>query len=80
VRPDRSSKLAFALAAILAVGSCGDGPKAPSEPPRLPDAASLIPAAPAPQPTPTPTPGARPEDDVIVVTPGGGVGSDTTVT
>jgi hypothetical protein len=75
VRPDRVKRiLAAALAAGLAGGSCSDGGKAPTGPARLPDAAALIPAAPAPQPTPTP--GAVPEDEIIVVTPGGG---DTSV-
>jgi hypothetical protein len=72
VRPDRTvCPLVVVLAAGLAAGSCGDGEKAPSEPPRLPDAAALIPAAPAPQPSPTPTPGALPDDEIIVVIPGG---------
>lgn len=78
VRPDRMKRiLTAALAAGLAAGSCGDGEKVPTGPERLPDAAAFIPAAPAPQPTPTPTPGAVPEDEIIVVTPGGG--SDTSV-
>ena len=73
VRPDRLKRiLTAALAAGLAAGSCGDGEKAPTAPERLPDAAALIPAAPAPQPTPTPTPGAVPEDEIIIVTPGDG--------
>jgi hypothetical protein len=71
VRLDRTKRiLTAALAAGLAAGSCGDGGKAPTGSERLPDAAALIPAAPAPQPTPTP--GAVPEDEIIVVTPGGG--------
>jgi len=81
VRPDRMKRLlAAALAAGLAAGSCGDGGKEPTEPERLPDAAALIPGAPAPQPTPTPTPGAVPEDEIIVVTPGGDGGSDVSGT
>jgi hypothetical protein len=64
--------LLVVLGAGLAAGSCGDGGDTAREPERLPDAASLIPTAPAPQPTATPTP--VPEDDIIVVTPGGGDG------
>jgi hypothetical protein len=70
--------LAAALAAALVAGACDEGDKEPTAPERLPDAAALIPAAPAPQPTPTPTP--VPEDDIIVVTPGGGDGSTTSGT
>jgi hypothetical protein len=73
VRPELTKRLLVAaLAAGLAAGSCGDGGEAPSEPQHLPDAAALIPAAPAPQPTPTPTPGAVPEDEIIVIPPDDG--------
>jgi hypothetical protein len=47
-------------AVVLAAVACGGDTKAPTTE-RLPDAASLIPAAPAPQPTPTPVPGSTPE-------------------
>ena len=36
----------------------------------LPNAAALIPSAPAPQPTPTPTPGAVPDEDPLPASPG----------
>jgi hypothetical protein len=71
--------LAVVLAAGLAAGSCGDG-ESPAEPERLPDAAALIPTAPAPQPSPTPTPGAVPDDEIIVVDPGGDGGGATSGT
>jgi hypothetical protein len=64
--------LALALAASLVAGSCGDG-EAPTQPERLPNAAALIPAAPAPQPTPTPTPGAVTDDEPVPAIPGGDV-------
>jgi hypothetical protein len=70
--------LLVVLAAGLAAGSCGEGGEAPGRTDRLPDAASLIPTAPAPQPTPTPTPGAVPDDDVIVVVDPGGDGGGAT--
>ena len=73
VRPDRMMRILVAALAA-AGGACGDGAKAPTEPQRLPDAAALIPAAPAPQPTATPTP--VPEDELIPATPGGGSGSE----
>jgi hypothetical protein len=61
------------VAAGLAAGGCGESSKPPTTHERLPDAAALIPTAPAPQPTPTPTPGALPPDDEpIPVNPGGG--------
>jgi hypothetical protein len=71
VPSDRAVRI-LVLAAAVAAGSCDDGSGTPAEPERLPDAASLIPTAPAPQPSPTPTPGAVPDDEIIVVTPGGG--------
>jgi hypothetical protein len=58
------------LAAAFAAGACGGGDSSPNRPDRLPNAAALIPAAPAPQPTPTPTPGAEPEDETIPAVPG----------
>jgi hypothetical protein len=64
--------LALSLAASLVAGSCGDG-EAPTQPERLPNAAALIPAAPAPQPTPTPTPGAVTDDEPVPAIPGGDV-------
>jgi hypothetical protein len=65
--------LPLVLAAALAAAGCGEGEKVPTTQERMPDAASLIPTAPAPQPTPTPTPGALPPDDEpIPVNPGGG--------
>ena len=52
-----------ALALVAALSACGGNEAPPpTRPEPLPDAASLIPQAPAPQPTPTPTPGAAPED------------------
>lgn len=66
--------LAPLLAAGLAAGSCGGDGKAPTQPQRLPDAAALIPAAPAPQPQPTPTPGTGIDEEPLPATPGGGVG------
>jgi hypothetical protein len=72
--------LAFVLAAALSAGSCHDGGETPAEPERLPDAAALIPTAPAPQPSPTPTPGSVPDDDIIVVGPGGDGGGATSGT
>ena len=48
--------------------------KAADAAPALPDAAALIPAAPAPQPTPTPTPGPRRTRSRSPATPGGGGG------
>jgi hypothetical protein len=68
----KRAALAALVAAGLVVASCGDDGKAPTQPERLPNAASLIPAAPAPQPTPTPTPGAVPEEEPIPATPGSG--------
>ncbi len=64
---------AFALAALVA--ACHDGQTTSTEPP---DAASLIPIAPAPQPSATPTP-ELPSEDPLPATPGGG-GGDTSGT
>ena len=61
--PLKPAVLALSLAAGLVAVSCGGDGKAPTQPERLPNAAALIPAAPAPQPTPTPTPGAVIDDD-----------------
>lgn len=63
--------LALSLAAGLVAASCGGDGKAPTQPERLPNAAALIPAAPAPQPTPTPTPGAVTDDAPVPAIPGG---------
>ena len=58
-------------AALVVSGSCGDDASAPvAGPEPLPNAAALIPSAPAPQPTPTPTPGAVPEEDPLPASPG----------
>jgi hypothetical protein len=61
--------------AVLCV-ACGGGQERaePQQPPKLPQAASLIPTAPAPQPTPTPTPGAAPQELLPPAIPGGGGG------
>jgi hypothetical protein len=74
----RTLALISALAVAVALSSCdGGSDPAPTHPSPLPDAASLIPAAPAPQPTPTPAPGATPSDPepwpAIPGTGGGGV-------
>ena len=61
--PMKRSLLASLLAASVVAGSCGDDATAPVGPEPLPNAAALIPSAPAPQPTPTPTPGAVPDED-----------------
>src|SRR5512141_358594 len=69
-RLKRRAALAPLVAVGLLVASCtGDGKTStPSE--HLPNAASLIPAAPAPPPTPTPGP--VPEEEPIPVGPGSG--------
>jgi hypothetical protein len=75
---DRLKRAALAplVAAGLVVVSCtGDG-KAPTPSERLPNAASLIPSAPAPQPTPTPTPGAAPPEEPSPGVPDGDWGGD----
>ena len=61
--------LTLLVAASVAAGSCGEEATAPAEPGPLPNAASLIPSAPAPQPTPTPTPGAVPDEEPLPATP-----------
>jgi hypothetical protein len=68
----------LALAALVAA-SCGgsDGGNARDVQP-LPNAASLIPVAPAPQPTPTPTPGSEPDESPLPAIPGGGSGGGGT--
>jgi hypothetical protein len=71
----RRPPLAAFLAAGLVVASCGGDGKTPAPPERLPNAASLIPTAPAPQPTPTPTPGTGQEDGPVPATPGAGGGA-----
>jgi hypothetical protein len=71
---DRLMRAALAplVAAGLVVASCAGDGKTPTPSERLPNAASLIPSAPAPQPTATPTPGAAPEEEPIPAPPGGG--------
>jgi hypothetical protein len=69
--PPRRAALAALLVASLFGGSCGGGKKESNPSPTYPDAASLIPTAPAPQPTPTPTPGATPDEDPFPARPGG---------
>lgn len=59
------------LAASVVAGSCGDEATAPVGPESLPNAAALIPSAPAPQPTPTPTPGAVPDEEPLPADAGG---------
>jgi hypothetical protein len=64
----------FALAALLvALAGCG-GTSSEAPPERLPNAASLIPTAPAPQPSATPSTPA-PAEDPWPATPGGGGGT-----
>lgn len=82
--PSPSSRAAlapFLLAGLVSV-SCGEDAVSPNEPERLPNAASLIPAAPAPQPTPTPVPGSQPDDGPYPATPGapGGTGEGGSAT
>ncbi len=60
-----------------AVATCGGGGGDSSKPSDLPDAAALIPTAPAPQPTVKPSATPSPDDQIIVVTPGGGGGGTT---
>jgi hypothetical protein len=76
VRRDRAVRLLVVFAIGFAGVSCGGGENS-REPERLPEAASLIPTAPAPQPGATPTPAPTPDDEIIVVTPGGGGGGGT---
>jgi len=63
--------LAALVVVGLAAGSCGGGKQDRATPPSYPDAAALIPTAPAPQPTPTPTPGSTPDVDPLPAIPGG---------
>lgn len=65
-------RLWLPVLALAAFAACHDGE---TEQSRLPDAASLIPVAPAPQPSATPTPEPPPEDP-LPATPGGGGGGD----
>ena len=58
------------LLVVLAVASCGGG-QSTSRPAPLPEAGSLIPAAPAPQPTATPVPGSEPDEDPLPAVPDG---------
>ena len=60
---------------LLAHAGCGGGSSGSGKPTeRLPDAASLIPTAPAPQPSATPA-GPPPAEDPWPASPGGGGGS-----
>lgn len=68
--------LAPLVAACFVLATCHDGGETSTRPVAPPEAASLIPAAPAPQPTPTPTPGAEPEGEPIPAIPGGGSGDN----
>jgi len=72
----RLHSIAALVLALAFFSSCGGGDKATTTRPEpLPDAASLIPAAPAPQPTPTPSPGTTTGDpDPWPAIPGGGGG------
>ena len=73
VPPDPMKRFLLAatlLAVSVAAGSCGKEATAPVGPEPLPNAATLIPSAPAPQPTPTPTPGAVPDEDPVPASPG----------
>jgi len=66
---------ALGLACLLALAACGGG-ESPSDPPqRLPNAASLIPVAPAPQPSATPTPTPPSQDPWPAAGGGGASGS-----
>ena len=67
----KRSSLATILASGLLAGSCGGDGKAPTQPEKLPNAAALIPAAPAPQPTPTPTPGTGTDEEPLPAITGG---------
>jgi len=74
----RFHALALATAGLLASGCHGGAKTTPTQP--LPDAASLIPVAPAPQPSATPTPGSEPPLEPLPAVPGGGgagAGGDT---
>ena len=73
MRRDRAVPL-LVLVFGVAFGSCGGGDGA-KQSQTLPDAAALIPTAPAPQPTATPSGTPTPPGQVVVVvTPGGGGG------
>ncbi len=65
------------LAFVVMLAACG-GDHQGDPPQRLPDAASLIPVAPAPQPTATPTPGSEPAEDPWPAVPGPGGGASGT--
>jgi hypothetical protein len=69
--PLKRVAVASLLAACLAAGACGDGGQAPSKPEGLPNAAALVPEAPAPQPTATPTPGTGADEEPFPAIPGG---------
>jgi hypothetical protein len=64
---------ALVLASLL-LPSCGGQQKTTTQP-SLPDAASLIPVAPARQPTATPVPGSGPTPDPLPARPGRGGGA-----
>jgi hypothetical protein len=63
--------LVFAVGGALVLEACGGGGRSDPAPERLPNAASLIPAAPAPQPSATPSPTTPPDEDPWPATGGG---------
>jgi hypothetical protein len=65
------------VVASLVLPSCGGGQQKTTTQPSFPDAAALIPVAPAPQPTATPLPGTAPTLDPLPARPGGGGGGGT---
>lgn len=78
-RSPNSVARAVACSSIVLACACGGGEQAESpQTGRLPQAASLIPVAPAPQPSATPTPGSGLEDEPLPPAvpggPGGGSG------
>ena len=77
MRRDRAVPL-LVLSFGIAFGSCGGGDSS-KQSQTLPDAAALIPTAPAPQPTATPSGTPTPPGPVVVVVrPGGGGGGGGT--
>jgi hypothetical protein len=71
----RTLRLLAAVGLALALPACGgDGGTSSERGETLPNAASLIPTAPAPAPTPTPSPGTTVDPEPWPATPGGGSG------